>query len=828
MSDEYIDFSASIKKIKNIKQKIVKNPNTEYVLLGSIMILSFFIRTRNLKFLDGKYLLGLDPYYYLRQSTEILSYGKLPFPDLMRNAPFGIEKGFDLFPYFLAYFSKLMSIFGLNQVESHIIYPPIFMVISLIPLYFFVKLIFDRKIALLSVLLLSILPSYIFRTMSGFSDHESISMFFIFSALYFLARAETLKSNKKYLYTSFAAIFTFLMSITWGAYPFLFIIIGTYYLLNLFFTKFDFKNYLIFLVTLMIPFIAIKGINLNDFGFLFLILISTIVLINEKVNFEKKFKIPNIISVLFIVGVISLILIFISDSLSLSSIVNKLMNAGGTSKVDFTTSEAISTKVLGGNGYYSQFREFIFIALIGFALMVKDIFSKLNLTKKESLIISSIFSISITVVMLGNWSSEIILMKNNYLLFLFANFLFFMSYYVYLHKRHNSSIKYISANGMLLVISYFLVSGLLARTAVRFLFLLSPAIAILSAVAIVRIYKKLNFEKIYGYGVIIIASILIYSTFSLAYGQASNMGSSFPGQWETSMKWISSNTEEDSIIAHWWDYGYWTQYVGNRATVNDGGRPGGDLNMYTLARYGMLGDDRSENLEYFKSRNVSHLLYSSEEMMKYAAFSYIGSDITGDKKSQLGLFSLNEIKEIRSGTKLRYSGSWYVDSTIIEGNKLINPGSAIVTEISYTLDSDGSINSAPIIKLVANNFSKEYKIGCVYDGRNKLSFEYDLNYCIRIIPYIVNEGSQNIGGIILQSEKVHNSLFAKLYINGEKLEEYSLLYRDNTPLAIYNGRLIGPVSIWSINYSGSERNVSRFTDMEEFIKYHPKNGINNI
>ena len=828
MSDEYIDFSAGIKKFKKVKQKIVKNPKTEYILLGSIMILSFFIRTRNLKFLDGKYLLGLDPYYYLRQSTEILSYGKLPFPDLMRNAPFGIEKGFDLFPYFLAYFSKFMSIFGLTQLESHIIYPPIFMVLSLIPLYFFVKLIFDKKIALLSVLILSILPSYIFRTMSGFSDHESISMFFIFSALYFLARAEKLKSNKKYIYTSLGAIFTFLMAITWGAYPFLFIIIGTYYLLSLFFTKFDFKNYLIFLLTLLVPFILIKGINLNDFGFLFLILISTIVLINEKINFEKRIKIPNIISVLVIVGMVSLILVFISDSLSVSSIINKLMNAGGTSKVDFTTSEAISTKVMSGNGYYSQFKEFIFIALLGFAFIIKDIFSKINLTKKESLIITAIFSISITLVMLGNWSSELVLMEDNYLLFLFANFLFFLSYYTYLHRRHKSPIKYISNNAVLLVVSYFIVSGLLARTAVRFLFLLSPIIAILSAVAIVRIYKKLNFEKIYGYGVIILASILIYSTFTLAFSQASSMGSSFPGQWENSMNWISDNTDEDSIIAHWWDYGYWTQYAGNRATVNDGGRPGGDLNMYTLARFGMLGDDRSESLEYFKSRNVSHLLYSSEEIMKYGAFSYIGSDLTGDKKSQLGLFALNDIKEVRSGNKLKYSGTWYIDSPIIEGNKLINPGSAIVNEISYTLNSDGSITSAPTVKLVSNSFSKEYKIGCVYYGGNKLSFEYDLNYCIKIIPYIINDQTQSVGGLILQSERVHEGLFAKLYINNEKLEEYTLLYKDVTPLAIYNGRVVGPVAIWSVNYSGNEKNVQRFTNIEEFIKYNPTNGINTI
>ena len=828
MSEEYIDFADSIKKFKNLKKKIVKNPKLEYILLGSIMIFSFFIRTRNLKFLEGKYLLGLDPYYYLRQSTEILSAGKLPFPDLMRNAPFGIEKGFDFFPYFLAYFSKLMSIFGLSQIESHIIYPPIFMVLSLIPLYFFVKLIFNKKIALLSVLILSILPSYIFRTMSGFSDHESISMLFIFSALYFLALAETVKSNKKYIYTSVGAVFTFLMSITWGAYPFLFIIIGTYYLLSLFFSKFDFKNFFAFILTLLIPFMLIRGINLNDFGFLFLILISTIILINEKINFEKRIKIPNIISVLAIVGIISLILIFISDSLSLSSIINKLMNAGGTSKVDFTTSEAISTKVMSGNGYYSQFKEFIFIALIGFALIIKDIFSKINLTKKESLIITAIFSISITLVMLGNWSSEVVLMEGNYLLFLFANFLFFLAYYTYLHMRHKSRIKYVSNNAVLIIVSYFLVSGLLARTAVRFLFLLSPVIAILSALAIIRIYKKLNFEKIYGYGVIVLASILIYSTFTLAISQASSMGSSFPGQWENSMTWISNSTDDDSIIAHWWDYGYWTQYAGNRATVNDGGRPGGDLNMYTLARYGMMGDDRLESLEYFKSRNVSHLLYSSEEIMKYGAFSYIGSDLTGDKKSQLGLFALNDVKEVRSGNKLKYSGNWYVDSPIIEGNKLINPGSAIIKEISYTLDSNGSITSAPKVKLVSNGFSKEYKIGCVYSGGTKLSFEYDLKYCIKIIPYIVNGQSQELGGIILQSEKVHEGLFAKLYINNEKLEEYTLVYKDVTPLAIYNGRIIGPVAIWSVNYSGNEKNMQRFTDIEEFIKYHPTNGINTI
>ena len=156
-----------------------------------------------------------------------------------------------------------------------------------------------------------------------------------------------------------------------------------------------------------------------------------------------------------------------------------------------------------------------------------------------------------------------------------------------------------------------------------------------------------------------------------------------------------------------------------------------------------------------------------------------------------------------------------MDSPIIEGNKLINPGNAVITDISYTLDSNGFISSAPIVKLKSNNFSKEYKIGCVYYGENKFSFEYDLNYCI--IPYITNDRTQTVGGIILQSEKVHDSLFGS-YINNEKLNDYSLVYKDAIPLAIYNGRIVGPISIWKINYIGDETNLSEILQNRRLSK----------
>ncbi|MEO2265205.1 MAG: STT3 domain-containing protein [Nitrosopumilus sp.] len=39
--------------------------------------------------------------------------------------------------------------------------------------------------------------------------------------------------------------------------------------------------------------------------------------------------------------------------------------------------------------------------------------------------------------------------------------------------------------------------------------------------------------------------------------------------WLDSMEWIKNNTPKDSVIAAWWDYGYWISTLGERATLAD-------------------------------------------------------------------------------------------------------------------------------------------------------------------------------------------------------------------------------------------------------------------
>jgi len=39
--------------------------------------------------------------------------------------------------------------------------------------------------------------------------------------------------------------------------------------------------------------------------------------------------------------------------------------------------------------------------------------------------------------------------------------------------------------------------------------------------------------------------------------------------WKESFEWIKANTSEDSVIAAWWDYGYWLTTMSDRATLAD-------------------------------------------------------------------------------------------------------------------------------------------------------------------------------------------------------------------------------------------------------------------
>ena len=83
--------------------------------------------------------------------------------------------------------------------------------------------------------------------------------------------------------------------------------------------------------------------------------------------------------------------------------------------------------------------------------------------------------------------------------------------------------------------------------------------------------------------------------------------------------------------------------------------------------------------------------------------------------------------------------------------------------------------------------------------------------CLRFIPVIQNDVLDKLSAAYYVSEKVRNSFFGQLYLlDNRNIDAFKLVYTDedklfpdpriNSHLALFNGRQVGALRIWEINY----------------------------
>ena len=133
---------------------------------------------------------------------------------------------------------------------------------------------------------------------------------------------------------------------------------------------------------------------------------------------------------------------------------------------------------------------------------------------------------------------------------------------------------------------------------------------------------------------ILIASVLTVwfyyqSDLSMAENYAPNI---YTQQWQKAMEWVRENTPENAVFAHWWDYGYWVQTMGQRATILDGGNAIGYWN-YFMGRNVLTGTNEKDSLDFLYAHDGTNLLIDPTDIGKYGAFSSIGSDEHYDRYS---------------------------------------------------------------------------------------------------------------------------------------------------------------------------------------------------
>ena len=820
-----------------------------YVVLVVIAYIGYFIRTRNLDFLidasTGKNIpLALDPFAFLRYVKYILANGSLMSVDLMRYYPFGYDSVSEVsfLSHFIVWMYKFISFFApaITVEKVLVLYPPICFVIGLVFCFLFVREIFNWKIGLLSVGFLAVLPAYLYRTMAGFADKESAAMMFMFFALYMFALyLKNKKLNSKLIFAGLSGLSVGFMGLIWGGVNFIFLSVGAFILISVLMNKFDEKEFYGYILFLVVCFLTLMIGYPSKYGFMnligsdtsgVLVLAFGVALINYlvfqkdlfKLKSKLEGKLPKGIWSLIIVLIIAVIFgsLFLGWNLweRLLGLWDALVNKPGSRWI-LTVAESHQPyfKDIIGQFNWKFFVLFFAGATFLFYEIVKNVKQKFHLTLGflAFIILFSFSRYKPDSVLNGDTSLSLVLYGGSLVAFglgllIYYLWAFFKNKEVF-RKFHNFDKSLI----FVLLLFFFLLIG--ARTAVRLLFVFAPITAILGAYAVFYIIDKAKLfkDKVYQYAVVIavvaLAVLLLFSFYNSTMSQAKYTGPSYNQQWQYGMSWVRDNIDVDAVFAHWWDYGYWVQTGGERATLSDGGNALGALNHY-IGRHLLTADNETEALEYLKAREATHVLMISDEIGKYGAYSSIGADENYDRYSWIPSFGLdrNQVQETRNGTVLVYTGGSVLDSDLIYQDMVFPQGSAGIGGfvIPVTNDENGTIVSVeqPTAAIAYQGQLVNVPLRCVYMNGEELIFDGEEEYleaCLMLIPRI-DSSYDPIGSSLYLSPKVWNQLFAQLYLmeKEEDFPNFNLVYtdQDSMPLSMYNGMMIGPMKIWGLSY----------------------------
>jgi len=674
------------------------------------------------------------------------------------------------------------------------------------------------------------------------------------ATMYFWVVALQVKSTKNAIFAGAAAgIATGLLGLVWGGVTYIFIsfalFMAVWFWLG--YSKKDFAAYAAWVIvfTVMLSFFTAKYGRLQGLftsttsgaAYFVLFLLFVDFVFSKKILIKSQGKkwqklitaLFTFMFVLFVVGIMNramLVHVF-------SDVKQKLLFPLGRERFTLTVAE-------NNQPYFSAWRSnfglgFFWLFFASSAFLLGNATKKLR--KKQNIVLVVSYVIAFTCLIFSRYSPQskldgvsgvaVFVYFAGLLLLLFA----ILAVYINVQRKgEQGKLETINPEAILLLV-LFLWAIISARGAIRLFFFLPPVLALLTAYICIElpsraIKKDIKDELSRLFLWLCVAFIIVIVLFSFFnFAQATIMEakatvpSSYEQQWQLAMAWVRNNTPQNSVFAHWWDYGYWVQTLGERATVLDGGNAIVYWD-YLMGRYALTGNE-TEALQFLFSHNATHLLIDSTDISKYAAFSSIGSDVNYDRYSQIATFTITNEEERKNETIYVYQGGTVFDNDFVWYDKesqaqVFFPSWNIDSVIGGFLLHVNKEKKPTKAEAIAINAGKQYRIPIkhVYLAQEgKLySFDEGIESCLYIIPALItNKGTFSFnpaGAVLYLSEKVYRGNLAQLYLlnaskNFELVHtESSLLVKQlrqqgmEVPEFVYYGGVHGPIKIWQINY----------------------------
>jgi len=835
---------------KSVNEKVIpifKNRKLQLILtIISLFVIIFFAasaRTGNISYLKdqttGKWIpLDLDSYYFLRiAETMEANSGRLPPIDVMRYYTLNLGWAPEYLPRAIYILHKIFEIFDSNVTMAYtdLWYPIIFFIGSLILFFILIYMLTKSKLlALLGVLLLSVIPPYVYHTILGSTDHESLGIFaFLLMITSFVAAIRYLEKNYENIdwwwFIGYIVWFAFTASFVIAAWNgiaiYMFMIIPMSYLFIWIVKSQDInrkflKLALFYLISYPLIFLLVpmwgdfstltefkryafesQGL-LGPFTYGFILLDFVLIWFlrkkqdNEKIKRVQNFRILLTFTIITLIGMVFFQFILHRNVYNLiETIAGKMLNPFGRTRIGLTVSEnqqpffATWITSFGKISFWIAFVGIFFIGL-RMALGLKKGEDKKKKEVEDQFIFILSWMVLTGCILFTRYSPSGLFNGDNLIstsTFFFGFILFLvacMGFYI--------SSKIEIKNEIILIACWIVIMLISGRGAARLFIIISPLFVLVSVLLLkelwdyTRVVKEEIVTVIIWTAIIVIVAAILFNSWGFYNGvkaQTASMGPAANYQWQNAMSWVRTNTPKDSKFVHWWDYGYHVQYLGERATLTDGGHGAGYYDLLT-GRYMLTGIRPDLALSFMKTNQVNYLLIDPTDIGKYTAFSSIGSDSTGkDRVSWIPVMVQNPTwtQETNNQTMFVFQGGTVLDQDVEyeeNGSKYLLPGErAGIGGMRLTIGINNGTIQQPIGIFVYNNKQKELPIRYLYVDGNIYDFKEGIPAIARIVPSATqnSNGGLNIdkfGALIYISPKVASTLFANIYLMNDPLKLY--------------------------------------------------------
>ncbi|MEM2571845.1 MAG: oligosaccharyl transferase, archaeosortase A system-associated [Archaeoglobaceae archaeon] len=499
-----------------------------------------------------------DPWYYYRLIENCIhNFPSRIWFDPMTQYPYGTYTHFGPFLVYLsAIIAMLANATSGESLRAVLVFiPAIGGILTIFAIFFLTNNVFGKRSALISALLISIIPGqFLHRSMLSFNDHHVWEVFWMVTSLaFFVLLTKVEWSKKSVIYAILGGVSFGLYILTWAAgFTFGLLLISTFFLAMLFGIKISentFKLTIIYFLSatfVYLPF-AFNAPNSPalyspmQLMMLFFYTAVTFALWQFDLKYEAVKKVIRIgketaLLLLAIVGLFAISAIFPEFSITIGTVTGYLQPKGGA----LTIGEVYPFFFLGGSfslaPAYTHFGTAFFFAIPTIAYVAFRVYRQKEL--KDFLIL--LWAIALFIALWGQ----------NRFAYYFA--------------------------GVCAVFAGFALDKIFEKFHVYRVF--------------TNRSKKMDFSVFRVAIAILLLILLVYPTYSLAETQSKGVGA-INKQWFDAMVWLRENTPDGGYesyyyelypsktseyyqypfetygVISWWDYGHWILAIGKRMAV---------------------------------------------------------------------------------------------------------------------------------------------------------------------------------------------------------------------------------------------------------------------